>query len=116
MQAQKQDPKNDLYVNTLGVVYYYVGRYRESVEILTSNLSESSDDGLAFDLYFIAMSYAGLEQTTEAKNHLLMANRWFDQQLAAGTLPGNYISELKHIRAEAQRLIEVSSGAGSGSR
>lgn len=116
LQAQKQDPKNDLYVNTLGVVYYYVGRYRESVEILTSNLSESSDDGLAFDLYFIAMSYAGLEQTTEAKNHLLMANRWFDQQLAAGTLPGNYISELKHIRAEAQRLIEVSSGAGSGSR
>ena len=57
-----------IYRNTLGVAYYRAGRYREAVEVLRPNLERQEDTGLAFDLYFLAMSHHRLGETARARD------------------------------------------------
>ena len=65
-----------VYANTLGVAYYRAGRYREAVEILRPNLERQEDWGLAFDLYFLAMSHHQLGETARARDYYDWAVRW----------------------------------------
>ena len=58
------------------MAYYRAGRYREAVEVLRPNLESQADKGLAFDLYFLAMSYHRLGETARARDYYDWAVRW----------------------------------------
>ncbi|HJZ94163.1 MAG TPA: protein kinase, partial [Gemmataceae bacterium] len=106
-KAVRLDPGNGVYGNTLGVAYYRDGRYREAADILRANLARQEDWGLAFDLYFLAMSHHKLGETARARDYYDWAGRWprTDQHLAPG-----HLEELDMFRAEASELLGVNVG------
>jgi tetratricopeptide (TPR) repeat protein len=89
--------------NTLGAVYYRVGRYRDAVEALRPNLRDQQDLALAFDLYFMAMSHHQLGNRDRARDCFDLAQRWASSQKDL-TLPP-YSDWLKAIEAEAETLL-----------
>jgi serine/threonine protein kinase/WD40 repeat protein len=90
--------------NTLGVAYYRAGRYREAVEILRTNLATQEDWGLAFDLYFLAMSQHHLGEPERARDYYEWAIRWTTTQK---NLSAGHVEELTIIRAEAEQVLRV---------
>jgi hypothetical protein len=67
-----------IFRNTLGLVYYRAGRYREAAECLEHNLNEQEDWALAFDLYVLAMSCHKLDEPSRARDYHVWANRWVE--------------------------------------
>jgi tetratricopeptide (TPR) repeat protein len=92
------------YRNTLGVAYYRDRRYRDAVDALRPNLQRQDDKGLAFDLYFLAMSYQQLGETVRAKDYYTWAVRWVGAQR---DLPPGHQEELAQFRAEAAKLLRI---------
>ena len=86
------------------MAYYRAGRYREAAEALSTNLSLHGNSGLAFDLYFLAMSYKQLGETTRAADYFNWAVRWTraDRDLS----PANR-EELEMFRAEAEDVLRI---------
>src|SRR5262249_6222600 len=103
-KAVKLDPGNGFYANTLGVAQYRNGRYREAVNVLRANLARAEDRYLAFDLYFLAMSYQKLGESEHALDYYEWAVRWprTDPRLTPGLL-----EELDMFRAEASDVIGI---------
>jgi serine/threonine protein kinase/WD40 repeat protein len=95
-------PKNATYRNTLGVAYYRAARYREAAETLRANLDAPETWGLAFDLYFLAMSHHRLGEADRAREYFDWAARWprTNPKLTAG-----HLEELALFRAEAAGLV-----------
>jgi serine/threonine protein kinase/WD40 repeat protein len=104
-KAVRQGSENALYINTLGVAYYRAGRYREAVEVLRPNLEKQGDQALAYDLYFLAMSYHRLGETARARDYFDWAVRWVSMQR---DLNPEYREELIAFRAEAEELLKLS--------
>src|SRR5262249_56036285 len=50
-------PGKWMYRNTLGVVYYRLGRYERAAETLERNLRQSNEESAACDLFFLAMCH-----------------------------------------------------------
>jgi hypothetical protein len=94
--------ENANYRNTLGIAYYRAGRYGEAVETLRPNLDRQDDKGLAFDLYFLAMSHHQLGETARGKDYLDWAVRW---TAAQPDLAPTHLEELNLFRAEAEELF-----------
>jgi WD40 repeat protein len=94
-------PGNPMYRNTLGVVYYRLGRYREAAATLEENL-EPNAAYAAFDLYFLAMSYHQLGDPAKARDRYDRAVQWQRQ----AQLPQHYLEELNAFRAEAEGLMD----------
>jgi hypothetical protein len=91
--------------NTLGVVYYRVGRYRDAVETLQANLPKQDDPSLGYDLYFLAMSHHQLGETAAARLYYDWATRW---PLPPGINAADRAAraaELAAFRAEAAALL-----------
>jgi tetratricopeptide (TPR) repeat protein len=87
--------------NTLGVVYYRLGRYREAVDCFEQNVKEGHPY-VAFDLVFLAMSYFQLDQIAKAEDCYERARQWSRQtRLTAEQAEG-----LKSFEAEAQVLLK----------
>lgn len=103
-KAVRLEPKNAVYRNTLGVVYYRAERYREAVEMLHPNLENQEDWALATDLYFLAMSHHRLGETSRAQDYLAWANRWSAAQLE---LDAEHRQELVQFRTEAEELMGI---------
>jgi len=95
-------PENAIYRNTLGLAYYRVGRYREAVDTLRPKLASQEDWCLAFDLYFLAMSYQRLGEPERAKDYYDWAVRWTGTQ---SNLSAAHLEELRLFRAEAERVM-----------
>jgi hypothetical protein len=105
--AVRLAPGNADYGNTLGVAYYRAGRYREAVELLRANLDKQEDKGLAFDLYFLAMSHHRLGETAQARDYLALAVRWTSAQRG---LVAAQVEELRMFRVEAEELLGTNKG------
>jgi hypothetical protein len=103
-KAVRLMPKNPVCVNTLGVVYYRAGRYSEAVKLLRANLASQEDWGLAFDLYFLAMSHQRLGETARARDYYDWAVRWTRTQQG---LSADHLDELTVFRAEAKELLGI---------
>jgi serine/threonine protein kinase/WD40 repeat protein len=103
-KAVRLNPGNANCRNTLGVAYYRAGRYREAVDILRPNLNRQEEWGLAFDLYFLAMSHHRLGETARARDFYDWAIRWprTDPRLKPG-----HLKELDMFRAEAAELLGI---------
>jgi WD40 repeat protein len=105
-RAVKLAPQNAMNANTLGVVYYRAGRYREAVEVLRANLARSEDSRLVHDLYFLAMSCKKLGETERARDYYDWAVRWLRTQPNVST---NFFSqeELAEFQAEAKAVLGI---------
>lgn len=101
-KAMELAPGNVTYRNTLGVVYYRLGRWREAVATLEQNLNDNADQA-AFDLYFLAMSHHRLGEQAQASDCFERAVRWHDAR--AARLPAGHQAELKAFRDEAESLL-----------
>jgi tetratricopeptide (TPR) repeat protein len=102
-KAVQLAPANALYVNTLGVAHYRAGDYRAAVAVLRPNLSRQDDRGLAFDLYFLAMSHHRLGDVARAKDYFDWAVRW--RRVQASLTAGQF-DELTAFEAEAEELMK----------
>jgi serine/threonine protein kinase/WD40 repeat protein len=101
-KAVRLAPRTATYRNTLGVAYYRAGRYREAVEVLRPNLDKQEDWGLAYDLYFLAMSHHRLGETARARDYYDWAVRSVSMQ---PDLKPEHREELTAFRAEAEELF-----------
>ena len=106
-RAVRLSADSALYRNTLGLAYYRAGRYREAIQTLRPNLDKQEDWGLAYDLYFLAMSYAKLGETARARDYFDWAVRWSQVQ---GSLPAGHLDELRIVRAEAFEVMDAGGG------
>ena len=93
---------NTNYLNTLGMAYYRAGRYREAAAVLQDNVEKQADWVLAYDLYFLAMSYHRLGETVRARDYYNWAVRWVTTQQDLRPI---YLEELTAFRAEAEELF-----------
>jgi uncharacterized protein HemY len=96
-------------LNTLGVVYYRLGQYSEAVETLQSSLLHTGGRTDAFDLFFLAMCHARLDDAAKARDCYDRAVKWV-QELQGGLSP-EWAEELTKFRAEAEAVL-ASAGAG----
>jgi WD40 repeat protein len=100
-KAVQLDP-NSTRQNTLGLAYYRAGRYAEAVKVLQANLKDQVDWGLAYDLYFLAMSQHRLGDSAMARQSYDLAVRWsasHQESLAPHAV------ELAAIHAEAENVL-----------
>jgi tetratricopeptide (TPR) repeat protein len=88
--------------NTLGVLYYRLGRWREAVNYLEANVE--LNPLAAWDLYFLAMCYQRLGDATQAKDRFDRALRLHAEKLPPSLTDGER-AELKAIRAEAEAVL-----------
>jgi serine/threonine protein kinase/WD40 repeat protein len=95
-------PQECSYLNTLGVVYYRLGRYPQALSTLERCLHERQGKLLAFDLFFLAMSHARLGNSAQAKECYDQAVKWLAKR---NDLSANSVRELREFQAEAQGVL-----------
>jgi serine/threonine protein kinase/WD40 repeat protein len=101
-QAIRIDPDNPTFLNTLGVVQYRNAKYKEAAETLTKSLAGGAGRFDAFDLFFLAMCHARLDDKVAAKDCFDRAVRWTDGQK---DLVPQHVEELRAFRAEAEGVL-----------
>ncbi len=95
-------PRNPLYRNTLGVAYYRAGRYRDTIRTLEPHLERQRDQFLAWDLYFLAMSYHRVGENTRANEYRHWATRWSHSRK---DLSRDLVRELSAIQEEVATVF-----------
>ena len=76
--------------------------------MLEESLRESSGDGAAFDLFFLAMCHARLGDVSKARSCYDRAVKWLQER--QGRLPADEREELTAFRAEAGALLTKPEG------
>jgi tetratricopeptide (TPR) repeat protein len=109
-KAVKLKPDEHLFVNTLGVAQYRFGRYQEAAATLEKSLTLGKDRFLAFDLYFLAMCRAKLDDAAKANDCFDRAAKWHDEQREK--LSATYQQELTQFRAEAIEVLKAAEKKG----
>jgi tetratricopeptide (TPR) repeat protein len=102
-RATELDPYNAQYQNTLGVVYYRLGRYQKAIDCLERSLAVNSDSA-AHDLFFLAMSYFGAGRPEKARECFDRAISWCQ---AHPMLPSDLVAELTTFRGEAEAVLKL---------
>jgi serine/threonine protein kinase/WD40 repeat protein len=94
-------------VNTLGVNYYRLEKFRDAITWLSQSASaQGRDSGAAWDLYFLAMAYHKQGETAEGRRAFERA-----AQLHKTAVLGPESSrELERIREEAADVLQTTSG------
>jgi Tfp pilus assembly protein PilF len=106
-RAVDLDPKNFNYVNTLGVVYYRLGRYSEAVSELEKSVVENPVPPL--DLFPLVVCYAHLGDLAKARASHDRATRWLEDH--QDQLSPWDAADLKVLREEADQVLAESSEA-----
>jgi tetratricopeptide (TPR) repeat protein len=96
-------PDEPMYQNTLGVVYYRLGRYQSAIQALER--SRRSNPAPAFDLFFLALCHARLGDRPRARDCYDRAVQWVQQH--KGKLRKDWALELKAFRAEADAVLSA---------
>jgi WD40 repeat protein len=102
-QAVAANPAEAMYRNTLGLVYYRLGRYRDAVNVLEKNIKTQQGVDLAYDLFFLAMSHHKIGEANHARAYFDMAIRWIESSRKDAELA--QLEELAAFRAEAEEVL-----------
>ncbi len=102
-EAVRLEPNNPVYLNTLGVVQYRLGRYAEAAATLEKSLAAGRGTHDAFDLFFLAMCYQHLGDATRARACYDRAVQWWRAQK---DLRSEWDAELQAFQAEAAALLK----------
>jgi tetratricopeptide (TPR) repeat protein len=100
-RAVELAPGHPLCLNTLGVVYYRLGRWKEAAETLQASARANPEDPTAYDLFFLAMTYQQIGELEKAKACYDQAVWWCR---ARAELQPDQVAELRAIRAEADEI------------
>jgi tetratricopeptide (TPR) repeat protein len=96
--AVAADPKNAVYVRTLGVARYRAGDFTAAIEALKRSIDAGGFN--ARNAFFLAMAHARLGDREEAGQWYLQANRWTRQKQTTN-------AELRRFREEAAAVLDV---------
>jgi Tfp pilus assembly protein PilF len=98
------------FLNTLGVVFYRLGKYEQAIATLERSLREGNNQAAAFDLFFLAMCHARLGDAAKAQDCYDRAVQWIQEHQDQVT--PEWAEELKAFHAEADDVL-AKSGPGS---
>jgi serine/threonine protein kinase/tetratricopeptide (TPR) repeat protein/WD40 repeat protein len=104
-KAIEREPDNDVFLNTLGVVQYRNGQFAAAILSLEKSLTAGKGRSDGFDLFFLAMCHARLDEPAQAKDCFNRAVKWREAQKE---LPPRWAEELKTFRAEAEAALRAS--------
>src|SRR5262249_21931197 len=99
-KAVALSPERWMHVNTLGVVYYRLGRHEPAMEMLERSLRASKGETAAFDLFFLPMCHARRGKDLKPQHCYHQARKWVKER--QGKLPAQWAAELKAFRSEAE--------------
>ena len=103
-RAVKLAHDEPLCLNTLGVVYYRLGQWKEAADTLRASARANPAGPIAYDLFFLAMTYQQTSQPEKAKDCYDRAVRWW---CAQSKLASHEAAELLAICAEAEVLLGI---------
>jgi tetratricopeptide (TPR) repeat protein len=109
-RATRLAPASGPYWQTLGIVYYRLGRAREGLAALERGAARKGGP-TAYDLFFLAMCHRQLGDQAKATDCYDQAQRW--QQEHKGQLSPALTEELGTLRAEAEAALARSPGRAS---
>jgi hypothetical protein len=95
--------------NTAGLANYRAGRYREAVDVLRPNVECPWELTRPYDLYFMAMGYHRIGETTRARDCYDSAVRCAELHLARDGAPARELEELDAFRGEAEQVLGIGS-------
>jgi serine/threonine protein kinase/WD40 repeat protein/Tfp pilus assembly protein PilF len=107
-------PDRQIFLNTLGVVYYRLGQYQQAVQTLERSLSAGKGETAAFDLFFLAMCHGRLGNDAKARDCYNGAVQWVEEH--QGKLPSNWEKDLIAFQAEADAVLGKANSAPAKSR
>jgi Tfp pilus assembly protein PilF len=102
-KAVELDPKEAMWLNTLGVALYYTGQFAAAIPVLERSLREQKGQADSFDLFFLAMCHHRLGDAAKAKECLQRGKQWF--QTHKGKLSAKWVEELTTFQAEAEGVL-----------
>lgn len=102
LRAVALRPHDGNALNTLGVVYYRLGRFDEAVRTLHAAGEHNPDGPTAWDEFFLSMCYARQGDVHRAHASYVRAMRWW---AARRQLTAEEIRELESARAEVEPLL-----------
>jgi WD40 repeat protein len=102
-KAVEQQPRNALFLNTLGVAQYRNDDYARAIGTLQKSLDAGKGQWDGFDLFFLAMCHARLAQPAKAKDCFERAVTWCDGKK---DLSAQHAAELKAFRSEAETVLK----------
>jgi serine/threonine protein kinase/WD40 repeat protein len=106
-RAVELNPDQSIFLNTLGVVLYRAGEFREAIATLESSLQASRGRFDGFDLFFLAMAHHRLGHRGPARACFDRGASWLQGQTR---LTEQYLKELTEFRAEAEAVLAGTHG------
>ncbi len=98
-RAAELEPRNAMYLNTLGVAQYRAEDWRGAIDTLGRSVPLNADHA-SYDFFFLAMAHWQLGERDEARSWFERAVVWMDEHLPRD-------DELRRIRDEATALLGV---------
>jgi tetratricopeptide (TPR) repeat protein len=103
-RAVQRAPRDWYALNTLGVVYYRLGRYKQALAALERSFGESQGDLAAGNLLFLALSHARLGDAIQARNCYDRAVGWLREH--RDELESQEQEEVDAFQAEARAVLD----------